>query len=285
MTGGEGGLMQQTKPGVGGENTGRNGRTALERTALWVLYAVLAIAVLALLAVLLPGPLYRIGIFSLGGAFRSITYGAYGGLAAAALAVVVVLPLMSIARSGARRFIGPVLAIVLGAIAWGVPYTLLKKAESVPPIHDITTDTRNPPQFLPDVLALRAAAHATNSTVYGGPKIAVLQKKAYPDIRPMLFKLPAREVFADALRAVKAMGWKLDSEHPGMGIIEASSTTFWFGFTDDVVIRIEPQPEGSRLDIRSESRIGESDLGRNAARILRFRAMLYRKMGLPAPGR
>lgn len=276
--------MQQTKPGVEGEHTGRNGRAALARPVLWVVYVVLAVAVVSLLAVLLPGPLYRLRIFSLGGAFRSITYGAYGGLAAAILAVVM-LPLILIARRGARGLIGPLLALVLGGIAWGVPYALLKKAESVPAIHDITTDTRNPPQFLPDVLAMRAAAHATNSTVYGGPKIAALQKKAYPDIRPMLFKLPAGEVFADALRTVKAMGWKLDSEHPGMGIIEASSTTFWFGFTDDVVIRIEPRAGGSRLDIRSESRIGESDLGRNAARILRFRSMLYRQMGLPAPGR
>ncbi len=266
------------------DHAGRTGRTALARAAPWILYLVLTLAVLSFLAVLLPGPLYRIRLFSLGAAFRSITYGAYGGLAAAVLGVVM-LAVIGLARRGERRFIVPVLAIVLGGIAWGVPYALLKKAESVPPIHDITTDSRNPPQFLPDVLALRAAAHASNSTVYGGPRIAALQKKAYPDIRPMFFKLPAREVFAGALRAVKAMGWKLDSEHPGMGIIEASSTTFWFGFTDDVVIRIEPQAEGSRLDIRSESRIGESDLGRNAARILRFRSMLYRKLGLPAPGR
>jgi uncharacterized protein (DUF1499 family) len=272
--------MQQTTPGVAPDRTDRTRHKAL---VLWALYLVLAIAVLSFLAVLLPGPLYRIRVFSLSAAFRSLEYGAYGGLLALVLGVLM-LPAMGIARRGARRFIGPVLAIVLGALAWGVPYMLLKKAESVPPIHDITTDTRNPPQFLPDVLALRAAAHATNSTVYGGPKLAALQKKAYPDIRPMFFDLPPGKVFAGALQAVKALGWTLDSAHPGMGIIEASSTTFWFGFTDDVVIRIEPQPDGSRLDIRSESRIGTSDLGRNAARILHFRSMLYRKLGLPAPG-
>jgi uncharacterized protein (DUF1499 family) len=274
--------MQQTKTEAEADRTNRAPRSASAQLVLWILYIVLAAAVLAFLTVLLPGPLFRIKILSLGGAFRSMTYGAYGGLVTALLGVVL-LPVIWVIHRGARRFIAPALIIVLGGIAWGVPYMWLKKGESVPPIHDITTDTRNPPQFLPDVVALRAAAHATNSTVYGGAKVAALQKKAYPYIRPMLFKLPAREVFSAALRTVKSMGWKLDSEHPHLGIIEASSTTFWFGFTDDVVIRIESKPYGSRLDIRSESRIGGSDFGRNAARIMRFRAMLYRKLGLPLP--
>jgi uncharacterized protein (DUF1499 family) len=271
--------MQPTKIEIAADHARRSRRPAL---ALRVLYVVLAIAVLSLLAVVLPGPLYRIRVLSLSEAFHSITYGAYGGIAAAVLGVVM-LPVIRGAHRGALRVIGPIAAIVLGAIAWGVPYMWLKKAESVPPIHDITTDTSNPPQFLPDVVALRAASHAVNSPVYGGPKVAAQQQKAYPEIQPMLFKLPASTVFAGALRTVKAMGWKLDSDHPGMGVIEATSTTLWFGFKDDVMIRIESLTDGSRLDIRSESRIGGSDIGRNAARILRFRAMLYRKLGLHAP--
>ena len=276
--------MNENKSGIEGQEMENGKRAALAPLALSVLYIVVAIAVVAFLAMLLPGPLYRLRVLSLASAFRSIKYGAYGGIVALVLGVVL-LPVFWRARGRALRFIGPILAIVLGGIAWGIPYLWLKKAESVPPIHDITTDTRNPPQFLPDVVALRAAAHAVNSTVYGGAKVAALQKKAYPDIRPMLFGLPASQVFAGALRAVKAMGWKLDSEYPSLGIIEASSTTLWFGFTDDIVIRIEPLSVGSRLDIRSESRIGESDIGRNAARILRFQAVLYRTLGLPAPAR
>ena len=276
--------MNENKSGSAGPDTDDSKRAVFAPLTLWVVYSVVAIAVVAFLAMLLPGPLYRIRILSLGSAFRSIKYGAYGGIGAVVLGVVL-LPMVWRARGRAVRFIGPILAIVLGGIAWGVPYLWLKKAESVPPIHDITTDTRNPPQFLPDVVALRAAAHASNSTVYGGARVAALQKKAYPDIRPMLFGLPAAQVFSGALRGVKAMGWKLDSEYPSLGIIEASSTTLWFGFTDDIVIRIEPLSVGSRLDIRSESRIGGSDIGRNAARILRFQAVLYRTLGLPAPGR
>ena len=240
----------------------------------------LALAVLAILAMVLPGPLYRLGAVGLGTAFRLIRYGAYGGMVAVALGVLALL-LCGVVKASVRPVALALLAIVLGAVAWGVPYLWLKKAESVPAIHDITTDTRNPPQFLPDVIALRTAAHAVNSTVYGGPKVAALQHQAYPDIQPMMFKQPPATVFAAALNTVKHMGWTLDSAHPHTGIIEASSTTLWFGFTDDVVIRIEAQPDGARLDIRSESRIGESDVGRNAARIRRFRAMLDRKLGLP----
>lgn len=271
--------MEQPQSDGGVEQPARKARTPL---ALKVAYAVLALAVVSFLAILLPGPFYRVRVLSLSEAFHSIAYGAYGGIVAGILGVVMLL-WIGFTQRGARRFIVPVLAILFAAVAWGMPYLWLKKAESVPPIHDITTDTRNPPQFLPDVLTLRAAAHAVNSTVYGGPKVAALQKKAYPYIRPMFFKLAPSKVFAAALRTVKAMGWKLDSEHPNLGIIEASSTTFWFGFTDDVVIRIESQSDQTRLDIRSESRIGESDIGRNAARIMRFRSMLYRKLHLHAP--
>ena len=276
--------MQETKHAPGVEPPDGAQPTKFARLTLALGYVIFTIGVLAFLAVVLPGPLYRIRALSLGAAFHSITYGAYVGIPVIVLSVIL-LPVTWIARHKARSLILPAVALILGGVAWGVPYSLLRKAESVPPIHDITTDTKDPPQFLPDVVALRAATHAANSTVYGGAKIAAQQKKAYPYIQPMVFKLPVSKVFSAALQASRAMGWKLDSEHPDMGIIEASSTTFWFGFTDDVVIRIQPASDGTRLDIRSESRIGESDIGHNAARIMRFRAMLYEKLGLPLPAR
>ena len=235
------------------------------------------LAVLALLIMVSPGPLYRLGIVGLGAAFGMIRYGAFAGMAAVALGLLAAVASV-VTRAGVRAQASSLIAVILGAVAWGVPYFWLRKAEAVPAIHDITTDTRNPPQFLPDVLARRAAAHASNSAVYGGAAIAAQQRRAYPDIRPMLFGQPVASVFAAALRAVKTLGWKLDSEHPEDGLIEATSTTLWFGFKDDVVIRIEAQGSGTRLDIRSESRIGESDVGRNAARIRRFRAVLDREL-------
>ncbi len=236
----------------------------------------MSIGILAILAVLLPGPLYRLGIVGLGGAFGMITYGAYGGMLAVLITVIGLILLLAARRR--EYFIRIIVGITLGVIAWGVPYMWLKKAESVPAIHDITTDTANPPQFQADILALRKGA--ANSTVYGGPKIAALQEKAYPDIQPMLFSLPLSQVYAAALQTVETRGWKLVSNDPATGIIEATATTFWFGFKDDVVIRIVPNGTGTRLDIRSESRIGTSDVGRNAQRIRAFRAALYKRLGL-----
>jgi uncharacterized protein (DUF1499 family) len=74
------------------------------------------------------------------------------------------------------------------------------------------------------------------------------------------------------------MDWKIDASNPGSGRIEATATTLWFGFKDDVVIRIQPDPSGSRLDIRSASRVGISDVGKNAARIRAFRKRMDKRL-------
>ena len=58
------------------------------------------------------------------------------------------------------------------------------------------------------------------------------------------------------------------------GRIEATDTTFWFGFKDDVVVRVQPADNGSRIDVRSESRVGKSDVGTNARRIRAYLAKL-----------
>ena len=136
-----------------------------------------------------------------------------------------------------------------------------------PPIHDISTDTSDPPLFV-DVLPLRAGAR--NSAAYGGSRVAELQKAAYPDIVPVDLAIAPGEVFTRALAAAKAMGWALVAADSATGRIEATATTRVFRFKDDVVIRIRPHNGGSRCDVRSVSRIGGSDLGKNASRIREF---------------
>ncbi|HQX74726.1 MAG TPA: DUF1499 domain-containing protein, partial [Thermoflexales bacterium] len=76
---------------------------------------------------------------------------------------------------------------------------------------------------------------------------------------------------ADALGyPARSLGWQIHHTDAARGMLEASETTFWFGFTDDIVIRVRPHHEGSRIDLRSVSRVGRGDLGANARRILRF---------------
>lgn len=135
-------------------------------------------------------------------------------------------------------------------------------------IHDITTDTENPPVFV-SILALRK--DAPNSATYGGPEIAAQQHAAYPDIRPLVSDLPPERAFERSRSVARQMGWDIVDENPAEGRIEATATTRWFGFKDDVVVRIAPAAgDGSRVDIRSVSRVGRSDVGTNARRIRTF---------------
>jgi uncharacterized protein (DUF1499 family) len=114
----------------------------------------------------------------------------------------------------------------------------------------------------------------TNPVAYGGAEIAAQQQRAYPDIRPLVVDQPFPEVFEQAITAVHAMGWQIVAVAPTEGRIEATDRTFWFGFTDDVAIRVRATEQGTRIDVRSTSRVGKSDLGANAARIRAYLATL-----------
>ena len=92
----------------------------------------------------------------------------------------------------------------------------------------------------------------------------------YPDIKPLIFRDPKEEIFKRALAAARAMGWHVVSSKPTEGRIEAYDTTFWYGFIDDIVIRITSNNGMTRLDIRSKSRVGVGDIGANARRIRTF---------------
>lgn len=163
------------------------------------------------------------------------------------------------------------LALLLGAAAFVTPFRWLRLARLVPPIHDITTDTADPPAFV-SVLPLRLGA--ANSAEYGGPEIAAQQRAAYPDLRPLMIGEPPPEAFRRALDAARSMGWQIVKADSAAGRIEATATTRWFRFKDDVVIRIRPEAGGSRVDVRSVSRVGRSDVGTNARRIRSYMARL-----------
>ena len=149
--------------------------------------------------------------------------------------------------------------------------TCAKLAGGAPPIHDITTDTNDPPVFV-DILPLRAGAR--NSASYGGARVAELQRAAYPDIAPVDLAIAPAAAFAKSLATANAMGWAIVTADSSAGRIEATATTRVFRFRDDVVIRVRPRDGGARVDIRSVSRIGGSDLGKNASRIRDFIARL-----------
>ncbi len=224
------------------------------------------LAVVAVLLLLLAGPGTRLGLWDFRTGFALLRWGAYLGIFAAGLGLIALLWRAPNARPGPA-----LLAIVLGVLAALVPYRWMQKAQQVPAIHDISTDVERPPEFQA-VLPLRAGA--ANPADYGGPEIAAQQQKAYPDIVPLVLAVPPGEAFRRALGAARDMGWEIVAADSGAGRIEATATTPWFGFKDDVVVRIAPEGAGSRVDVRSVSRVGKSDVGENAERIREYLARL-----------
>lgn len=202
--------------------------------------------------------------------FGVLRWAAWGGLGAAAVSLV---GCFAAARPGRSGLALAATGLVAGALSFAVPASGLNKARSVPPIHDITTDTVSPPVF-ESALEARRQAGARNPASYPGAEVAEQQRRAYPGVRPFDSPLPPEDLFERALTVVREMGWEVLSVDKADGRIEATATTFWFGFRDDVVIRVTRTEDGSRLDMRSVSRVGRSDAGANAARIRRFMAEL-----------
>jgi uncharacterized protein (DUF1499 family) len=195
-----------------------------------------------------------------------MSYSAYLGVAAFVVGII------ALVTGRGRGLFMALIAIIVGGTTAYVPWHYRAIAAGVPRIHDITTDTVNPPAFVAAV-PLRKA-EGGNPATYEGAKIAALQKKAYPDIVPLDLPLALAKAFDLALAAAKQMGWTILAADPQAGRIEASQQSFWYGFTDDIVIRVAAAGSGSRIDIRSSARHGRSDFGVNAARVRRYLAAL-----------
>jgi len=169
---------------------------------------------------------------------------------------------VSRSKSGLGLLIVSVILTVLAISPMLYQFYLVNK---LPKIHDITTDTNNPPQF--DEIAL-LRPEKSNSIHYAGEEIAAQQHEAYPKVQSIHSTLNANQAFIHALALVNQSHWQVVTADPGM--IEATETSFWFGFKDDIVIRIEAVADGSIIDMRSVSRVGLSDVGANAKRIEKF---------------
>ena len=158
-------------------------------------------------------------------------------------------------------------ALATGTLALLPVLLMWSKARSVPPIHDVTTDAANPPAF---VALMPARKESPNGADYKPEPTFQLQRGAYADIQPLLSKDKPDRVFQRALDAARSMGWDVAASDAKTGRIEATDTTRGWGFKDDVVIRVRAEGEGTRVDVRSMSRVGRSDLGANAARVRAF---------------
>lgn len=223
------------------------------------------LAVLAALAAVLSGLGTRWGWWHFRTGFLILRWAVVAGMAGmiACIGAAVITKRRTLHRGFLLSIMGGLIAIPVTVIPLGWFVTVY----DVPRIHDITTDMVNPPEFRA-VIPLRA--DATNPVEYGGAEIAEQQQKAYPDVKPLMLPVPQDKAFETALAAAKEMGWRIVEASPQEGRIEATDTTFWFGFKDDVVVRVMPEDSESRIDVRSLSRVGISDVGTNANRIVKY---------------
>jgi uncharacterized protein (DUF1499 family) len=233
-----------------------------------ILGFVLGVAALLLLA---AGPLgWRAGWWSYRIAFTALMpYAFYCGVAAMAVSAAALV--VSLGRLARRGIVFAALGLVIGAVVAYFPWRANEMRGVYPSMHDITTDFADPPSF--EFAAAMRAAEQGASPAYPATA-AEMQQKSYPGIAPATLDLPPARAFEWVMAVAKSKGWTIVGADPAAGIIDAYDRSFWFGFTDDIAIRVTPADPGnpgrSRIDIRSGSRQGRGDFGVNAARVRGF---------------
>jgi len=234
----------------------------LSRLAIWSR----RVAVFSIPVVLLAIAIVRSGLLELVPALA--TFG--GALALAFVAILLASgAFIVIWREGLRGIGHAVLALVIGIGILAYPAYLATRAYRLPAINDVTTDPIDPPRF--EAIA-RLRSRESNPITYAGLRAAELQRAAYPDIEPLMLSVTPQEAYDTALAVITRRKWRIVDARPPQpgrrdGLIEAVARTPIMGFRDDIVVRIRPGPEGARVDIRSASRYGRSDLGANASRV------------------
>ena len=223
---------------------------------MWHKRIAVGLAMLAAALLVLSGVGVRAGLWPFRVGFGMFAGALVAGLAATGTALVALL----VPRLRAGAVSALLFALILGAASAALPLENLRRVKTLPYINDITTDTQAPPQF-------------SQPRPYER-HFAELQKLGYPDLVPLELAVPPPQAFARALEAAHALGWEIVAADEAAGRMEAVATTLWFGFKDDVTVRIVPTAKGSRIDVRSRSRVGRSDIGANADRIRKFFSLL-----------
>src|SRR6202048_3217787 len=192
----------------------------------------------------------------------------------AALSILVSLAAFAaIWQNGSRGMSRILLALLISGVVLAYPAYLGLQYRKLPPIHDITTDPIDPPRF--EALARLRSGDGANTAVYAGLYSAEQQRQAYPDIEPVELEVPVQRAFDITLQLVTKRKWLIIDERPPqlprrIGRIEAVARTPIMGLREDISIRVSPDGEDSRVDIRSSSRYFDSDLGSNAARVTKL---------------
>ncbi len=222
----------------------------------------LALGVLAIVLPVLGGLGTRVGIWSYGIGLLLAPLGLLAGVIGLLLGLVALLRLR-LRKTGEPpgfALAGTVLS-ALGSLYLG---SAVLSAFTVAPIHNVSTNIEDPPEF---TVAASLRGEGDNPLFYDSETIGPLQREGYPDLGPLDIDMPREQAYELVRDVLVDMGLELVREAPEQGQIEAVATTFWFGFKDDLVVRLRETDTGTRMDVRSVSRVGVVDLGANAERI------------------
>jgi uncharacterized protein (DUF1499 family) len=228
------------------------------------------LAVFSLVATIVSVIVVRFGFLD----FKPALATFFGALACAGLSILVGLAgFAAIWQNGSRGMARILVALLIDTALLAYPAYLAWQYRKLPAIYDITTDPIDPPRF--EALARLRTGDGANPAVYAGLYSAERQRAAYPDVEPVSLDVPVQKAYEIAAHIVNRRKWLvIDERAPQppqrIGRIEAVARTPIMGFREDVAIRIAPDGDGSRVDIRSSSRYFGHDLGSNAARIVKL---------------
>ena len=249
------------------------------RLATWARRLALFSAALILVALVL----HRVGVIATPLAIGLVLTGFTGAGFALLSGIAAGLVIWRTGAAGAWSAVGGI-AVSLAIFAW--PASVVPFYLRLPHLNDVTTDTEHPPEF---AALARARPRAANTVVYRGQSSAVRQEAHYPEIQPMILDRPAEEVFEAASEAARRLKWRIAAEDAPQedgtsGHIEAEDRTLILGFIDDVIVRVENDSGTTRVDVRSLSRYGRHDFGRNATRVKEFYTELQARLEAAVPG-
>lgn len=208
----------------------------------------------------------RYGFWNFRFGFRILRVCFFGGVITGALGLVgswISFPL----RSDRRGFTLSLTAVLISGVLVGLPLQWKMRADEAPALHDVTTDPANPPQFR---VINRYRDDQHNDLDYGGEQERKLQSEHYPELQTKVVEGSLDSCMRKALDLGRRYDWQVHRVNWEEGWIEATDTTFWFGFKDDVIVRLRETDGECRVDLRSVSRVGRGDAGTNARRIQKF---------------
>lgn len=252
------------------------------RSAIWtprLTWTALVLTLGGLAAALIAAVGSGQGFWSFGEGFSVLRWAFYAAVGGGVIAIVAfVLGRRSGVRSTALNLLALAVALAFG----GYLARQVSSASSVPAIHDVATDLNDLPQFttlkvrddnlekIPDQGDARLAALPPLE------RWKAIHREAYADVRSVRLADSVAQVTQRAQALAQGRRWRVARVDLKAGIVEATATTLFFRFKDDVVVRVRPDAlgRGSIVDMRSISRVGGSDVGVNAARIRAFLADL-----------